>query len=300
MKPISIIELPFNLGLRMLNNRKPGVNKLPAWLRQHHFHDLLSPVAVHTLEAPAYTMEADPDQGILNTDLIAGYAIKQAALLQEVIAKGQFPIVIGGDCSIVIGNMLALKKQGRYALFYLDGHTDFMRPVMSGTKAVAGMVAAVVAGIGHQKLINIENQGPYVEEEHVWCVGNREYDETYENEIRASKATYVSLKDWREQGLGTVVCDFLAMVEEKRLDGYWLHIDVDILDDAVMPAVDSRTEGGLSYAEFDQILYWLLMGKGIAGVDITILDPDLDQENQYTAAFIQHFTETFNKKIYTF
>ncbi len=38
------------------------------------------------------------------------------------------------------------------------------------------------------------------------------------------------------------------------LDGYWLHLDVDILDPAVMPAVDSPSPDGLAPAELTGLL----------------------------------------------
>lgn len=297
MNRISIVELPFNLGLRAQDGREPGVHKLPDWLKKHHFHALLSPAAVHRLEAPAYRMESDPVQGVLNTDIIVDYARKQADLISTVLSEGRFPLVIGGDCSIIIGSTLALKRRGRYALFYLDGHTDFVYPQYSGTKAVAGMGAAIVAGIGHEKLINIEEQGPYIEEGHVWCVGNREYDDAYEDIVRQSKATYVRQDELRERSIPAVVEAFLSMIDKEQLDGFWLHIDVDILNDELMPAVDSRTAGGLSYEEFDQLLEALLKSPKIAGLNITILDPDLDPAGQYTPAFVQHFTETFNQSL---
>src|SRR5690606_41417647 len=69
----------------------------------------------------------------LNADAIVQYAKEQAILLRKAFAEERFPLVLGGDCSIMIGNALALKQEGNYALFYLDGHTDFMEPEFSQT-----------------------------------------------------------------------------------------------------------------------------------------------------------------------
>ncbi|MHC2990455.1 arginase, partial [Pontibacter sp. HJ8] len=199
-----------------------------------------------------------------------------------------------GDCSILIGNALALKQSGRYALFYLDGHTDFIEPPQSGTGGAAGMAAALVAGRGPEKLTDIQGQSPYIWEAHVWCVGNREYDEAYERIVRDSQATYIPLALLRETGIDSCVHAFLEMVEAQALDGFWVHLDVDVLDDALMPAVDSRTPGGLRYEELNRILYLLLAGSKATGLEITILDPDLDQSGHYTREFVRNFTRTFN------
>jgi arginase len=216
-------------------------------------------------------------------------------LLTRVLSERKFPLVIGGDCSILLGAALALKSRGNFALFYLDGHTDFMEPELSQTGGLGGMAAAVVAGRGHEKLVNINGLYPYVQEKYVWCVGNREYDEEYERSIINSKARYVSLARLRETGISTCVNSFLDMVAKENLDGFWLHIDVDVLDDALMPAVDSRTPGGLSYDEFNKIVVILLSSAKATGAEITILDPDLDPSGKYTEEFVQNFTHTFKE-----
>jgi arginase len=296
MKPISILEFPFNLGLKAPNpGQEPGVKRLPEWLRRHRFQELVAPEEIQTLPPPAYRMELDPESAVLNADAIVPYAQEQAGLLSEVLAAERFPLVIGGDCSILIGNALALKQKGHYALFYLDGHTDFMAPNLSGTGGAAGMAAAMAAGLGPEKLTSIQGQRPYLQAAHVWCVGNREYDEDYENVIRTSPAHYVSLLSLRQTGIAPCINAFLEMVRAQNLDGFWLHIDVDVLDDAVMPAVDSRTPGGLTYAEFNQIVELLLSSPKATGLEITILDPDLDPTGQYTQDFVRNFVYAFNK-----
>ncbi len=74
-----------------------------------------------------------------------------------------------------------------------------------------------------------------------------------------------------------------------------MHIDVDVLDDAIMPCVDSRTPGGLSYEEFNALTFPLFKSKQLKGLEITILDPDLDPEGKYTPAFVQNITGNFKK-----
>lgn len=295
MKNISILEFPSNLGLKEPSpGKEPGVRKLPEWLRKHNFHDLIGPVNIETLNPPAYRMDLDLETAVLNADLIVQYAIEQASLLSGELSDNKFPLVIGGDCSILIGNALALRQEGNYALFYMDGHTDFIEPKLSQTGGAGGMAAAIVAGLGHKKLTDINELCPYIKENYVWCVGNREYDEEYENAIRNSQARYISLSSLRKKGIDNCVNAFFEMVNIQKLDGFWLHIDIDVLDDNVMPAVDSRTPGGLNYEEFNKMLGLLLSSPKVTGMEITILDPDLDPAGQYTEEFVHNFIQTFN------
>jgi arginase len=45
-----------------------------------------------------------------------------------VLDASRFPIVLGGDCSILLGATLALRRRGRYGAAFLDGHSDFRHP----------------------------------------------------------------------------------------------------------------------------------------------------------------------------
>jgi arginase len=284
---IHILEFPSNLGLiEPLPGKEPGVRRLPEWLKDHGFYNLISPDQIYNLPPPPYSMHIDAESGIRNTDAIAAYALKQAVQLKQKIDSKIFTLVIGGDCSILIGNMIALKQTGTYSLFYLDGHTDFMWPELSQTHGAAGMDLALVSGNGPAKLTNILTLGPYIREENIWAVGNREYDKTYEETIIGSKINYFNLQRLEREGIDSCTSDFLSQVEKTESDGFWIHLDVDVLQDDIMPAVDSRQPGGLTYEQLNEILTKLLSDSLCAGLEITILDPDLDPDGRYTREFV--------------
>jgi arginase len=122
---MSIIEFPSNLGLKEPSaGQEPGVKKLPDFLRKHDFHLSLRPNNILRLGPPNYSMELHETSGVRNADRIVEYAKEQSKMLEQVLSENKFPIVIGGDCSILIGNSLALKHSGTFGLFCLDGHTD--------------------------------------------------------------------------------------------------------------------------------------------------------------------------------
>ena len=291
-KLISIIECPSNLGLKKKEeDKEPGVNQLPAFLNEHGFHSSLNPAKVSHVSPPPYTMEMDNESGVRNAEKIIKYAKDQAKHLLKELQEGFFPIIIGGDCSILIGSSLALKQKGTYGLFFIDGHTDFIPPSLSYTRGAAGMDLAIVAGTGHPKLTNIQNLGPYFREENIFCVGNREYDKDYVRPVLDSHVHYYDLNHLRETGIEQVTGQFLELVSSEQLDGFFVHLDVDALDDQIMPAVDSRCSGGLTYPELSQLLRPLLSSHLSVGIEITILDPNLDRDGTHTKAFTKEFTD---------
>ncbi|WP_261512445.1 arginase family protein [Chryseobacterium paludis] len=292
-REINIFEFPFNLGLTKKEHEiEPGVRKLPDWLRKFGFHDKLSPRNTFRLEAPEYTMYFDEETQVKNPDQIIEYAKRQSELILNNFNKDTFNIMIGGDCSILIGAAVALKKLGNFGLFYLDGHTDFIPPQLSPSGGVAGMDLAIVSGMGHEKLTNIEDLKPYFLEENIFCVGNAEMDdEEYVDQIINSDVHYYDLENLRKNGFTKTTEDFLKMIQEKNLDGFFIHFDVDVLKDEIMPAVDSRMEDGIDYDNVKEILIPLMKNNKCFGIEITILDPDYDKEGLYTRAFIENLTQ---------
>ena len=71
----------------------------------------------------------------------------------------------------------------------------------------------------------------------------------------------------------------LDVADRAGLDGYWVHLDVDILDPGVMPAVDSPDPGGLSAAELTGLL--AALAPRAVGAQVTVFDPDLDPEGSH-------------------
>lgn len=285
---INILEFPSNLGLRQTGYAaEPGVKKLPDFLKKLNFHEGVDAKKVIRLDSPDYSMLLDIDSQVRNADKIVEYAIEQSRLVTKEIESREFFIAIGGDCSILIGNSLAFRQRGDFGLFFLDGHTDFINPEDSNTHAAAGMDLAIVTGHGHSKLTNILNLTPYFREENVFCVGNREYDEDYEKPVKKSRVTYLPLDSLRKTGIQNTASLFLQMIENHKLDGFFIHFDVDVLHDNIMPAVDSREKGGLLYNELTDLLVPLLISDKAYGIEITILDPDLDSDGEYTRDFVK-------------
>lgn len=295
VRKLIILECPTNLGLSPTDYAsEPGVRKLPEWLKRWGFHSSLHPQETIRVEAPLYTKHVDPETEVRNTDGIISYAVRQSEILADKLNNDSFIIVLGGDCSVLIGSALALKKKGNFGLFYLDGHTDYILPKHFNTHGAAGMDVAIACGVGHHKLTNLLQQGPYLEEQNVFCVGNREYNEKYEQIIKDSRITYIPLFQLRKDGIEKITTSFLDMIEKNNLDGFFIHFDVDVLNDEIMPAVDSRQDDGLSYLELKNILTPLIKSKKAVGMEITILDPDLDESGKFTIEFINNLAPVIN------
>ena len=61
-------------------------------------------------------------------------------------------------------------------------------------------------------------------------------------------------------------------------DRFWIHLDADVLDDAVMPAVDYRQPDGLTWDELRVALRMAAASPAAVGLDVTIYNPRLDPD----------------------
>jgi arginase len=291
MKKIKLLAAPSNLGLKEPSpGIEPGVKHLPKALLRTGFAASLDLMDIETIIPPLYSTEVDPVSGVRNADKIAAYSRTLASAIEELNNKDVIPIVIGGDCSILIGTSLGLKRTGNYGLFFMDGHTDYYLPEHS-SGAAAGLDLALVTGKGHKKLTNIQDLGPYIAEDNVFAYGNRDFDPVYVKLIQSSGINYFDLNEVRTQGIAEITTQFLLHVKKNDLDGFWIHLDVDVLDDAIMPCVDSRANGGLSYDELSETVIPLLQSPFFKGMDITILDPTMDGRKEVINEFGKRMTK---------
>lgn len=273
-----LIEAPSNLGLiEPRPGEEPGVRFFPQTMEKEGFARKAGIHEKITVRAPSYSMFIDGESKVRNAPKIVDYSKRLADVLDEHIKKRNVPVIIGGDCSILIGAALSLKRNGDYGLLFLDGHTDYVLPEQSGTAGAAGMDLAIVTGNGHNKLTDIEHRKPYIREQNVFCLGNRELSaDWYVNAIAESNIHYYDLYALRSTGFLPVTQLFLDLVASKNLDGFWIHLDVDVLNNEIMPCVDSPQEDGLSYEELAEILDILTRSVYFVGIDITIFDSTLD------------------------
>src|SRR5262245_30669735 len=117
--PLVLLDAPSNLGLRPpAPGRQPGVYKLPEALRAQGLRERLGALDGGRVAPPAYSPEPDPATGFRNGTALSGYTLALAERVVEIMRAGSFPLVLGGDCSILLGDMLACRVLGRYGLVF--------------------------------------------------------------------------------------------------------------------------------------------------------------------------------------
>ena len=275
MPDFTIIEAPSHLGL------KPGgVEHLPDALLDAGLARRLDARRHARLAVPPYEARRDPEIGIRNAARIRDFSIMLADIVGPVVARESFPVVLGGDCSILLGNLLALRRTGRrHGLLFLDGHADFYQPEASPAGEAADMDLALGTGRGPAILTDIEGMRPLVRDEDVAMVGHRDTEQAreYGSQPRPPSICAQDLEELRRVGADEAARAAIEHLCRPELDGFWIHLDVDVLDDAIMPAVGYRMPDGLSWQELEIILNAAMRSGRARGIDITIFEPPLDK-----------------------
>ncbi|MBQ0987146.1 arginase family protein [Streptomyces sp. F63] len=280
MRRTVLIDAPSNLGLRPpVPGTVPGCCKLAGALREQRLLERLGAHEGGVVVPPRYDRGPWRDgDGVFNAAAIAAYTPRLADRIEQHVRAGNFPVVLGGDCSIQLGAALALRRIGRYGVAVLDGSSDFRHPGNSTrVGAAGGEELALSTGRGQPDLTDLEGLRPYVRDEDVRLIGIRDYDEE-RAELDELKIPAVSVGEVRHRGAGEVAHHCLESLEAHTLNGFWVHFDADVLDPSVMPAVDSPDPDGLTVAEAHDVLRPLVRSPRCAGLNVTIYDPDLDPE----------------------
>jgi arginase len=292
MRRIAVLDAPTNLGLRPPTPTSvPGCAKAPGALRDHGLVARLQARDAGCLTAPRYDPgDWRPGDGVAQASQIAAYSLKLADRVGAIVDAGEFPLILGGDCSIVLGSMVAMHRLGadiggRVGLVFVDGHSDFRHPGNAPyVGAAAGEDLALVTGRGQIELAGIEARRPYVRDSDVVVLGIREHDE-YRLDLAAGGFSVRTVTALRSAGAARS-----AMWAREQLAGcagYWVHVDVDVLDPAVMPAVDAPDPGGIAFAELELLVAGLVGSPDCLGMELTVFDPDHDPDGAYARELVE-------------
>lgn len=275
VKSTSLIDAPSDLGLR-----RTGVRGLPKALRAAGLLEGLPDVqSAGRLNVPLYVTLRDPSTGVLNPEGIRTFSLQLAERVGFTLDLKRFPLVLGGDCSILLGSMLALRRRGRFGLFFIDGHSDFYSPESEPNGEMASMELGVVTGREPRALADLDGQHPLVQEEDVVVFAFRDAESAKEYgspDVRQTAMHVLDLADVRRLGPAAAARQGLAALEANGLEGFWIHLDADVLHDEVMPAVDYRMPDGLWPDELTEALTVLLASPLAVGMEVTIYNPSFD------------------------
>jgi arginase len=285
MKPrLTLINAPSNLGLRPLyTDHVPGAWRAPAALAAAGLVATLGPIRTVDLPRPDYAIGPQPGTRLRNGRSIRAFNLELAERVVEAVDQNELPVIIGGDCSILLGALAGARRHTPLSLVHIDGHSDFRHPGNYDPSAVFGAVAgmdlALATGRGEILLTEWPDvEAPLVPDECVIQIGEREgRDPDFAwPDVNDTAITRIDVFTAREIGGEPLLARTRRALDQMALP-YWVHFDVDVLDKRVMPAGSP----GIDPNDLAILLRGLLNSPDSLGLDVTIFDPDLDPDGAY-------------------
>ena len=205
-RPVALVGAPSSIGIRPYDDgRARRLDLAPRVFRDRGLVERLGARDHDDVLPPPYVDFQRPGRRPRNEPGVAAYSRALAERVASASHGDAFVLLLGGDCSIVLGSLLGLRPRGGppVGLAYVDGHADFATPEESRTGSAASMCLALAVGRGDTPLARLSAEGPLVRAENTVLIGRRDHAEPWYGHDALRAAPLLDLPDEavRERGL---------------------------------------------------------------------------------------------------
>ncbi len=276
VKPLAFIGVPIDSV-----GRDGGAEHGPAALRDLGLPALLGGEDGGDLEVGIRGEERDPATGILASADVLATTVAIRGAIAELVAEGVRPFLAGGCCAELPGALAGVRDAGGAAgLVHLDGHLDLYDGQTSPTGEAADMPVSVALGLGPAAWVEACG-GASVEPQRTALVGFRDRAESVEHGMRQPQTLDPApiqrpVEELRAVGPRLGATEVVGLLDHGP---FWLHFDVDVLDQTAFPATDYLMPGGLSWDELAELLPPLLSSPQLVGASLACYNPEKDPDH---------------------
>ena len=286
---VTVVGVPFNSS-----GLTGGVARAPAALRRAGLvAGLAGPLqAVDAgdvgFDPPA--AERSPASGLLAERALVSMVAGTRRAVAAVHRAGRFPLVLGGDCPVLLGALAATRdRHGQVGLLMLDGHEDAYPPRRSPTGEAADCELALALGLADGLPEPLAALLPLLAPNQVGLLGPRDEAAIAREGVASLRGVVPLWSDVELAVRGAVeVAARAARDLAAAVPAWWLHVDLDVLATAELAAVDYPQPGGLRWWQLRQMTVAALAVPGCAGWTVAIYNPDLDPDGGQAARVVDY------------
>jgi arginase len=220
----------------------------------------------------------------------AGMVLAVRNAVAQALAGGYFPVVIGGECPLLLGCLAASRDAfGRVGLLFVDGHEDAWPPHASTTGEAADMELGLA--LGQSRLTGVPELAPIlpvVRPEDTVLLGPRDKQEIQDAGLPslAGVTRLVSDADL-QRGDSAAIGRSAAEQVHTTAGRWWFHLDFDVLSSEALAAVRYPQPGGVNWRQLEQLTRSALRVPGVNGWNLTIYNPNLDPTGACAARIVE-------------
>lgn len=268
-----------------------GEERAPQALRAAGLPEVFAATDAGEVAPPLRDPVRDPATGVI---AFAGLGTASRALREAVAAtlnRGERPLVVGGDCTVLLGSLAGVHAAvGRVGLWFVDGHADYHDGTSSPTGEAADMDLAIITGDGPPGLVDLAAEVPLVDPADVVILGHRPASLAPEGALELRRVP---------AAIGQMTADKIATDPAQAAHSWeralasrgpvWLHIDLDALDQAALPAVSYPQSHGLDWNAFKALIRPFLNSEALVGISVADYNPDLDPNGTHAQRIVDAF-----------
>ncbi|MBQ2315662.1 MAG: arginase [Treponema sp.] len=301
---VHIIEMPLDFG-----GKRHGSDMGPSAIRLAGITDKLESLGHEVsmdkepkeIEAQEYADIGDnPKAKYLQPISRACTAL--ANTVEASIQRNEFPLVLGGDHSVVLGTVAGLhaayrSKDIRLGVLYVDAHGDFNTAETTPSGNIHGECLAASAGFGLPELVNLHHDGPKLDPQNICFVGTRDLDTGERQLMRQAGVTVYSMSDIDRLGFSEVVKK-VKLFFKTHCDVVHISFDMDALDPSIAPGTGVPVPGGLNFREALLLMEEMAALNTVRSMEIVEVNPILDVRNDTAAMAVSLAARLLGEKLW--
>src|SRR4051795_1468516 len=168
---VAVLGAPSAMGIVPDEHGRPRrLDLAPRALRDQRLAERLGALDLGDVEPPQRYQDVERPVGrCRNEGDVAAYSRELAQRIAQCRRDRHFVVLLGGDCSIVLGALLGLRAVDRVppGLVYIDAHADFATLGESPSASACSMALALAVGREDQPLSRLCGAGPLTSGERV-------------------------------------------------------------------------------------------------------------------------------------
>jgi arginase len=271
-------------------------------LREAGLAGALAPRTVHDegdLSLPGFESTRGRQTGLLNEPALLAMTEQLNERVGAAILAARFPVVTGGDCSLLLGAFTALRDTiDRPGLFFVDGHEDTMPVDVVEDGEAANCEIGLLLGLTGRLLAGaLARRLPALDTDSLAILGQRDADWRRRFNVGSLADIGVwsrSLSQMRRDPAGAARA--AANHLHQTTTQWWLHVDLDVLDPEVFAAQglpDYPDEpDGLDWDQLTAAVTSAASAGGCVGLSVTIYDPEQDPDHSGARRIVRLIGET--------
>jgi arginase len=231
----------------------------------------------------------DPVSKVVNPQGLSAVIRAVASEVGAARWEGGFPMVIGGDCPMLLGGLWALPRVG---LLHVDGHEDAYPPERSPTGDAADSEIAFAVGTAPMSWDEeLAAAQPFVRVDHVAMLGPRDRPDLEHHGVEslAGRCSIAADDEVRSDPLA-ITSKALGLLANAP-GGFWFHLDWDVLSNEEIASVIFPRPGGLTWPDLSIVAGKALADPVCRGWSAGTYNPDLDPDGTDALRIVRFLTE---------